>query len=266
MVTPSVSVITTVRNRERFLEAAVKSVRAQTFGDFEHILFDDGSDDRSLEVARRLASEDERVRVVASEHVGVVRALKSAHEHVRAPLVCWLDSDDLLVSTAIEETHGVLARRPDIGLVFTDHVLIDESSRLIARPPSRSTPFAPEQLLTELVSFQFRLFRREVFDRCGGIDESFTAAPDYDFCLRASEVCAFAYHPSPLYCYRQHPGAISSSRRYEQIENSRRAVQNALLRRGLAGRFSLRVDVAARFSLVPVGSPGSGLTGPTIPS
>lgn len=253
---PTISIITTVRNRERFLEAAVRSVRTQTFADFEHILFDDGSEDGSLALARRLAAEDPRVRVVPSQHVGVVRALKAAHTHARGAFIGWLDSDDLLVQTALEETHQVLARDPGAGLVFTDHVLIDEASKIIPSPPRRELAYSPDQLLTELVSFQFRLFRREVFDACGGIDDSFTAAPDYDFCLRASEVCRFVHLPRLLYCYRQHAGMISSTRRYEQIDNSKRAVERAMERRGLSASFRLRVDVSARFSLVPVGQSG----------
>lgn len=247
---PAISIITTVRNRERFLEAAVRSVRTQTFTDFEHILFDDGSEDGSLPLARRLAAEDPRLRVIESHHLGVVRALKKAHEHARAPLIGWLDSDDLLVETALEETRDALARDPDAGLVFTDHLLIDEHAGLIPEPPRPKPPFAPEHLLTELLTFHFRLFNRTVFDSCGGIDDSFTTAPDYDFCLRASEVCRFIHLPKPLYCYRQHPGAISSTRRFEQIENSRRAVENALIRRGLNDRFALKVDISARFSLI----------------
>lgn len=250
-MTPRVSIITTVRNRERFLEAAVRSVRTQTFGDFEHILYDDGSEDGSLAMAERLAAEDPRVRVVQGEHRGVVGALKAAHGHARGPLIGWLDSDDLLVSTALEETAGVLAARPDAGLVFTEHVLIDEAARLIPTPPRVVAPFDAAHLLTELVSFHFRLFRREVFEACGGIDDSFTAAPDYDFCLRASEVCRFVHLARPLYCYRRHGGAISSARRLEQIDNSRRAVENAIVRRGLSDRFALKVEISARFSLVP---------------
>ncbi|MBL8746539.1 MAG: glycosyltransferase [Phycisphaerae bacterium] len=249
-MTPRVSLITTIFNREAFLEAAVRSVRTQTFADFEHILYDDGSTDGSLALAQRLAKEDARVRVVAGERRGVVGALKRAHEHARAPLIGWLDSDDLLVNTALEETVAALAGDPTAGLVFTDHVLIDARGRVLPERARAVKPFAPERLLTELVSFQFRLFRREVFDACGGIDDSFTAAPDYDFCLRASEVARFVHLPRPLYCYRQHPGAISSSRRIEQIENSRRAVERALVRRGLDRRFRLQVDISAVFSIL----------------
>lgn len=248
-VPPQISILTTVFNRAAYLEAAVRSVRTQTYADFEHILFDDGSTDGSLELAHRLARADPRVRVVESPHLGVVGALQAAHRHARGRFVGWLDSDDLLVQTALQETHAALDHDAGAGLVFTDHVLIDEHSRVIPEPARRVRPFSPERLLTEFVTFHFRLFRREVFEACGGIDASLTAAPDYDFCLRASEVCRFTHLPRVLYCYRTHAGSISVSRRAEQVENSRRAVQAALARRGLDGRFVLDVGADGRFAL-----------------
>lgn len=248
-VAPAISIITTVYNRAAFLEAAVRSVRAQTFGDFEHIVFDDGSDDGSIELARRLASEDARVRLIESAHVGVVGALKAAHGYARGRFIGWVDSDDLLVETALEETMAALGARPDAGLVFTDHVLIDAESRVVVEAARPMRAFSAERLLTEFVSFHFRLFRREVFESCGGIDDSFSAAADYDFCLRASEVCRFIHLPRVLYCYRVHGGAISRVRRAEQIENSRRAVEAALRRRGLSVRVRLEVGADGEFVL-----------------
>jgi glycosyltransferase involved in cell wall biosynthesis len=246
---PEISIITTIYNRASFLEAAVRSVRTQTFTDFEHILYDDGSTDGSLELSRTLARDDPRIRVVAAPHGGVVRALKKAHTYARGRFIGWLDSDDLLVDTALHETRRALVASPSTGLVFTDHVLIDEHSRIVPEKPRPPRAFTPDQLLTEFMTFHFRLFRREVFEACGGIDETFTAAPDYDFCLRASEVAEFLHLPVPLYCYRTHPLSISSSRRDEQIENSRRAVERAMERRGLAERFRLDVDERGGFSL-----------------
>lgn len=246
---PEISLLTTVFNRAAYLESAVRSVRTQTFADFEHILFDDGSTDGSLDIARRLARDDPRLRVIESSHLGVVGALRAAHEHARGRLIGWLDSDDLLVQTALEETHAALQRDAGAGLVFTDHVLIDERSAVVPEPARPVRPFTPDRLLTEFVTFHFRLFRREVYDACGGIDPSLTAAPDYDFCLRAAEVCRFIHLPRVLYCYRAHAGSISVARRAEQIENSRRAVQAALVRRGLEGRFELVVGHDGVFSL-----------------
>jgi len=146
-------------------------------------------------------------------------------------------------------------------VVYTDHVEIDEEGRVIRDGVRSKKPYSKDGLLTDLMTFQFRLFRRSVFDACGGIDDSFTAAPDYDFCLRASEVAEFAYLPEPLYCYRQHPDSISAARQAEQIAGSQRAVENALVRRGLADNVRLKVTLRAVFELVPKQAESQGRRG-----
>ncbi len=242
----------TLYNRARWVEAAARSVLTQTEKDLELVIVDDASTDGSLGIARRLAREDPRVRVYAEPHRGVVGTLKRAHELTHGRFIGWLDSDDLLVADAVSKCLSVLDAQPSVGLVYTDHVEIDESGRFIREGTRSKIPYSRDALLTDLMTFQFRLMRRSVFDQCGGIDESFTAAPDYDFCLRASEVTEFAYLPVPLYCYRMHSESISSTRQYEQITNSQRAVENALRRRGLADRFRLKLSLRAHFEIVPV--------------
>ncbi|MBX9735686.1 MAG: glycosyltransferase [Phycisphaerales bacterium] len=248
---PTVSIIMTLFNREAFVESALRSVLTQTFGDLEVVVVDDGSTDASREVVRQVASSDIRVRLFCEPHRGCVGALRRAHELTRGEFVGWVDSDDLLVSSAVERCLGVLRARPEIGLVYTDHVKIDQHGRIIPEPVRVARPFTPDLLLTELVSFHFRLFRREVYERCGGIGADLATSPDYDFCLRASEVAKFAHVPEALYCYRVHPGSISASRRIDQIESSARAVRDALARRGLDAEHELRVTLISRFEIIP---------------
>jgi len=250
-MTPAITIITTLYNRERFVEAAMRSVLTQSRRDFEYIVYDDGSTDGSLEIAKRLAAADSRIRLIEGNHRGCVGALKEAHRHATGQLIGWVDSDDLLVAGAIERTSEVLEQHPDAGLVYTNHLVINDQGQLASTKPATPVAYAPERLLTDFFTFHFRLFRRELFERCGGIDDSFTASPDYDFCLRASEVASFIHLPEHLYCYRVHDGSISTARRMEQIENSRRAVENALSRRGMAEKWRLHVAIESHFSLVP---------------
>ncbi len=240
----------TLYNRAAFVEAAVRSVLTQTHRDLELVVVDDGSADGSPEIVERIAQGDPRVRLFREPHRGCVGTLIRAHELVRGDYIGWVDSDDLLVATAVERCLAVLDQRADVGLVYTDHVKIDERGRIIDEPKRTTPRFTPDLLLTELVTFQFRLFRREVYQRCGGIDASLATSPDYDFCLRASEVAEFAHLPEALYCYRVHAGSISARRRIEQIENSARAVREAMKRRGLDAAHELRVTLISRFEIV----------------
>ena len=82
---PAASLVMTVYNGERYLAEAVESVLAQTRRDFELVVWDDGSTDRTLEIARDYAKLDDRVRVVAAKHLGRTPALKAAFAETTAP-------------------------------------------------------------------------------------------------------------------------------------------------------------------------------------
>lgn len=255
--TPRISILMTLHNRERFVEAAVRSVLTQTRGDLELIIVDDGSTDGSLAIAQRLGATDPRVRVIEREHSGAMRTLAAAHELARGGLIGWVDSDDLLVNTAVEETARVLEQDPALGMVYTDHLVIDAQGKPRGIGHRCRVPYSPLGLLTEFMTFHFRLFRRSVFDLAGGIDTSMTTSADYDLCLRLSEVTQIRHLPKVLYCYREHGDSISVSRRIEQIQNSAAAVERALVRRGMSGTHALEVDVEPTFRLVRRSVPAS---------
>ncbi len=245
----AISIIMTVFNRERYLERAVESVLAQTRRDFELLIWDDGSTDRSVEIARDYAKLDDRVRVTAYEHRGRTPALKAAIAETSGDYLGWVDSNDLLAPTALEETAAVLDAEPDVGLVYTDYVVIDESGRARGYGRRCRIPYSRDRLLLDFMTFHFRLIRRSVFDRVGGIDESFECAEDYDLCLRLSEAAEVRHVKKPLYYYRSHRESVSHRMRVEQIQCARRAIARALERRGLADRFEVDVQIRGRFSL-----------------
>lgn len=243
------------RDRGRFVERAIGSVLNQTRRDFELIFHDDGSTDDSLAIARRIAVIDPRVRVFESPAKGSIPALKEAHRHVRGAYIGWVDSDDLLGKTALEETARVLEARPEVGVVYTGFVVIDEQGAVKGAGTRCRIPYSPQRLLTDFMTFHFRLVRRTVFEAAGGIDDSYTTSADYDLCLRASEITEFAHLPRNLYAYRVHGNSISETRRGEQRENSRRMIAAALKRRGLADRLEIHVDEVGKFHLREKGGP-----------
>jgi hypothetical protein len=95
------------------------------------------------------------------------------------------------------------------------------------------------------------LRRRQLYEQVGGIDCAFTAALDYDLCLKLSEITQIHHLQEPLYFYRIHDDRISTQRHLEQIECSMRAVNNALDRRGLGQQFELEVEIKSQFHLKP---------------
>lgn len=246
----SISIIMTVFNRSRYLAPAIKSVLIQTRPDFELLIWDDGSTDRSVEIARHFAQQDPRVRVVAAEHQGQTRSLLAAISQTNSPYFGWVDSDDLLAPTALEETARVLDARSEVGLVYTDYQVIDEHNKLMGYGQRCQIPYSKERLLVDFMIFHFRLLRREVYDQLGGLNKNFERAQDYDLCLRISEVTEIEHLAKPLYYYRQHLESVSHQQRVEQILAAQNAINQALQRRGLSERYELDVEIVGRYRLL----------------
>lgn len=238
----------TVRDGARYLEQALASVRAQTFADWELVLWDDGSTDDTPAIARAFAASEPRVRLAIAEPMGRRRALVEAHQRARGRYLGWLDADDWLAPEALARTHAVLARG-GCDLVYTDHLVVgpDGAPRGLGR--RARIPYCAHRLLLDFMTFHFRLFSREVFDRAGGIDPRHEIAIDYDLCLRISEHGRITHLAEPLYFYREHAEQMSTRHRAPQAAASAAAIRAALVRRGLT-QLELQLDDARRFRLV----------------
>ena len=246
---PKVSLITTFFNREKFLRETLESVAAQTFGDFEVILWDDGSTDDSPFIAQGFADKDARFKYIRAEHAGRVSALIHATEVSTGELVGILDSDDILEPSALSECVVVLDTHADAGMVYTDYLCMSETGKR-QRPGRRCRiPYSRDRLLVDFMTFHFRLIRREAYDLVGGFDAAFPLAMDYDLCLKLSEVTNIHHLPCALYRYRKHRASLSATRRLEQIACSHRAVCDAIKRRGLEEHLACDLAIRARFRL-----------------
>jgi glycosyltransferase involved in cell wall biosynthesis len=251
--TPKVSLICTVYNREKYLAQAIESVLAQTHKSWELVIWDDGSTDNSRAIAKSYAAKDGRIRVTLAAHQGRAAALQAAHDVAIGEYVGWIDSDDLLGKTAIARTVDLLDATPAAGMVYTDYRVINESGQTQRLGSRCRIPYSRTRLLTDFMTFHFRLIRRSCFMAIGGIDQDFRSAEDYDLCLRLSEITEVCHIPTPLYDYRVHPDSISVGDRATQTAWAKEAINRALVRRGLSDRLKLNVSPAGHFSIDPIG-------------
>src|SRR5207302_6495375 len=119
--TPEVSVITIFLNGERFLDDAVQSVLAQTFSNWELLLLDDGSTDRSAEIAHCcVAAHPGRVRYLAHpnhENRGMSATRNLGIQHARGKYIAFIDADDVWVPHKLADQVRILEAHPEVGLV-----------------------------------------------------------------------------------------------------------------------------------------------------
>jgi glycosyltransferase involved in cell wall biosynthesis len=244
-----ISLAMTVYNRETYLALALDSICNQTYPHWQLTIWDDGSSDTSPAIARAYAEKDDRIQFIPAPHTGRACALKAAVAAGKYPYLGWVDSDDLLAPNALAATVAILDRHPNIGMVYTDYDVIDEWGKLLGRGARCDLPYSPERLLVDFMTFNFRLMRRSIYDRVGGIDLDFPQAQDYDLCLKMSEVAQFYHLQQSHYYYRVHAQSISLGSNHKQTERSGAAVSNALARRGLADRYCLEVSDKGRFKI-----------------
>ena len=117
---PQVSVVMPTWNRRAEVGGAVESVLAQTLGDFELIVVDDGSTDGTADLVREAYGKDRRVRVLEKENGGCGSARNLGVARARAPLVALLDSDDRMLPHRLERQVEVLDAAPALDLSFCD--------------------------------------------------------------------------------------------------------------------------------------------------
>jgi hypothetical protein len=203
---PLVSVMMTAFNRERSIGAAIESVLAQTFDDFELIIVDDVSSDRTVDIAREYATGDWRIRVAVNHtNLGDYKNRNHAASLARGRFLKYHDSDDIMYPHCLATMAAPLLGEPKAGFALST---------------SGYWPGGPcPMLLTPRMCYQREflgsgmfnggpasaLFRREMFEAVGGFGE-FGAASDYVFWIAACARYPVLLLPGNLFWYRQHSG------------------------------------------------------------
>jgi hypothetical protein len=182
---PALSVVMPSFNQAAFLGDAVRSV-FRTQVDVELIVMDGGSTDGTQEILCTLAAEfGPRLRWSSGPDAGPAAAVNDAVALARAPLVGWLNSDDVYAPDAIDHAVGAFTDDPRLQMVYGQGQHIDERNAVLAAYPSQppATPFerfADGCFICQPTAF----FRKAAFVELGGLDTSFQAAFDFDFWLR----------------------------------------------------------------------------------
>lgn len=207
-----VSVVIPAYNAERTLADTLSSVLEQTFEDFEVLVIDDGSTDRTGELARNTG--DPRVRVVTVANGGVARARNRGIGASRGELIAFLDADDLWRSRKLERQVAFLHGRPDVGVCFTAAVRVDADTQPIGLMPAREyADYCAALLLTSAgaaCACSSGIVRRALALDVGGFDPSLSQSADWDFWLRLSRITRSAPVSDVLVLYRSYPGNMSS--------------------------------------------------------
>lgn len=205
MTGPQVSVLLTSYNRERHIAASIESVLGQTFGDFELLITDNCSTDRTVEIARSYERLDPRVRIVVNErNLGQFGNRNRAAELAKAPLLKYHDSDDLMYPHCLAVMVPMLLSEPGAGFGLSSGAAWSGGPcpMLLTPRMAYQREFLGEGLF--MCGPSGALFRTDVFRRLGGFaDEG--APSDHLFWMRACTRVNVLLLPADLFWYRIHP-------------------------------------------------------------
>lgn len=210
---PSVTVLMAVHDGERWLPTSLGSLRAQTYGDLELLVIDDGSTDST---PRMLATwPDPRLRVVRREGQGLTRALAHGVMLARGSYIARMDADDEALPRRLESQLAFLERHPDVVLCGTwAEIVNDEGRRLeVVRTPVTDELIRAQLLWDNALFHSSWMVRTDAIRAVGGYDIAVERAQDYDLAVRLERAGRLANLPRPLLRWRRSAQGISVRQR-----------------------------------------------------
>ena len=266
---PLISILVPVYNTpEKFLKQMIRSVRKQTYSNWELCIANANPDNRTVsDILRTASSKDSRIRIVdVPENKGIAQNTNVALKMAEGEYVGLLDHDDLLAEDALFEVVKALneKERPDVLYSDEDKVSTDLSEHF---QPHMKPDFNKDLLRSNNYITHFFVAAKALLNRVGGFDANYNGAQDYDLILKCTEQAKGIVHiPRILYHWRVHKSSTAdnpASKMYA-FDAGKRAIEAHLKRCGESGEVSHTKDLG--FYRVKYKLQGSPLVSIIIPN
>lgn len=223
-----------VYNGEKYLQEAIDSILGQTFKDFEFLIINDGSTDKTAEILK--SYNDPRIKIINNEkNIGLTKSLNKGLRLVRGEYIARQDADDISMPERLEKEVEFLEQNKNVGLVGTDYFMINEKGKVvhIVKCLNGCRELKAKLLESNQFGHGSVMFRRECIDNIGAYREEFKFAQDYDFYLRIVEAYDVANISEPLYKWRIDSKSISVAKKALQDKYTLLAIELAKEKRKL---------------------------------
>ncbi len=210
---PTISIIIPAYNAERTILETIESVQQQTFSDFEIIVINDGSTDKTLELLESI--KDERLKIFSYKNGGPSKARNHGIKNANGEFIAFLDADDMWTPDKLELQLAALEKYPEAGVAYSwNYFKYEKEEDYYADCDS----FFEGNVYADLLIGNFLhngsnpLIRKPAIDSIGFFDIKIKSCEDWDFYLRLAAKWNFVLVQKPQIIYRQSSNSISSSK------------------------------------------------------
>ena len=225
---PTISVVVPVFDPvAEHLIACIRSVRDQTYTNWELVLVDVSRATHVRPICDRFALLDPRVRVVPYENAGIAENTNFGVGASQGSWIAFLDHDDTLESHALASLARYIEDHPEASFVYSDEDKLSPEGCYV--DPFFKPDWSPDLLRNVNYLCHFVCVSRTLYDEVGGLRQGFEGAQDYDFVLRATGASHHVGHVADvLYHWRQHPGSTASDVEFKPESHAagRRALES----------------------------------------
>jgi len=231
-VQPKLSVLIASYNHQDYIAETLRSLEKQTFQDFEIVIVDDGSTDKTVEVAKNAQS---RAQIYTQENQGVVAARNRGVSMAKGKYICFIDSDDVVLPERFEKQVAMLEGDNELGLVFADALIIDSKGEKIGKfsdvypvvPGDVAQMLAMHYCFTPMITV---MVRAEVLRKTGPFEKPGPIS-DYIKWIEVAHISKVYYDPEPLGCWRRHRASTSKQANKVKSYAKTRAALKRILRK-----------------------------------
>ena len=217
MKSPKVTVLMSVYNGEKYLCEAIESILNQTFTDFEFLIINDGSTDKTSEILQ--SYRDSRIRIIDNEgNIGLTKSLNKGLRMARGEYIARMDADDVSMPERLEMQIEFIWDNPDVGLVGCWVDVVDVNGIKIDRweLPETHGYIKWRLLFGNCIAHPASLFKTDLAQMLGGYDEKIKYAQDYFLWSKMSFETKIHQIPEVLIKRRVHPNCIGAEYLDEQ--------------------------------------------------
>lgn len=232
MKTPKVTVLMPVYNSEKYLKEAIKSILNQTFQNFEFIIIDDGSTDKSADIIKDYAKIDKRIIFRQNQiNIGLIKTLNNAIKQINTKYIARMDADDISTPNRLEAQISFIEQQQNIVSCGTwAKILGNESNIINNKIENRQiySNFLFSMHLIHATSLTLTSLLKDI-----KYDKNYFVVEDYDLWERIIQKYKVANVPEVLYSIRKHSNNVSGHFTNIQTQNAKKVQKRQLQRLGI---------------------------------